>query len=119
LREDPVDAETASHKFLTRGAFIRKQASGVYSFLPLGKKVINKIEAIVRESMENHDSIEVSTSILQAREIWEASGRWETFGPEMFKLKDRHEREYCLGPTAEEAFTALVKDELNSYKQLP
>ncbi|WP_306485273.1 proline--tRNA ligase [Anaerococcus sp.] len=119
LREDPVDAETASHKFLTRGAFIRKQASGVYSFLPLGKKVINKIEAIVREAMENHDSIEVSTSILQAREIWEASGRWETFGPEMFKLKDRHEREYCLGPTAEEAFTALVKDELNSYKQLP
>lgn len=119
LREDPVDAETASHKYLTRGAFIRKQASGVYSFLPLGKKVINKIEAIVRESMENHDSIEVSTSILQAREIWEASGRWETFGPEMFKLEDRHNRQYCLGPTAEEAFTDLIKNELNSYKQLP
>lgn len=119
LREDPVDAETASHKYLTRGAFIRKQASGVYSFLPLGKKVINKIEAIVRESMENYDSIEVSTSILQAREIWEASGRWETFGPEMFKLEDRHNRQYCLGPTAEEAFTDLIKNELNSYKQLP
>ena len=119
LREDPVDAETASHKYLTRGAFIRKQASGVYSFLPLGKKVINKIEAIVRESMENYDSIEVSTSILQAREIWETSGRWETFGPEMFKLEDRHNRQYCLGPTAEEAFTDLIKNELNSYKQLP
>ena len=119
LRQDPVDAETASHRFLTRGAFIRKQASGVYSFLPLGKKVINKIEAIVRTAMENYDSIEVSTSILQAREIWEASGRWETFGPEMFKLKDRHDREYCLGPTAEESFTNLVKNELNSYKQLP
>ena len=119
LREDPVDAETASHKYLTRGAFIRKQASGVYSFLPLGKKVINKIEAIVRESMENYDSIEVSTSILQAKEIWEASGRWETFGPEMFKLEDRHNRQYCLGPTAEEAFTDLIKNELNSYKQLP
>ena len=119
LREDPVDAETASHKYLTRGAFIRKQSSGVYSFLPLGKKVINKIEAIVRESMENYDSIEVSTSILQAREIWEASGRWETFGPEMFKLEDRHNRQYCLGPTAEEAFTDLIKNELNSYKQLP
>ena len=119
LREDPVDAETESHKFLTRGAFIRKQASGVYSFLPLGKKVINKIEAIVREAMEDYDSIEVSTSILQSREIWEASGRWETFGPEMFKLKDRHDREYCLGPTAEESFTSLIKDELNSYKQLP
>ena len=119
LREDPVDAETASHKYLTRGAFIRRQASGLYSFLPLGKKVINKIEAIVREAMENHDSIEVSTSILQDREIWEASGRWDTFGPEMFKLKDRHDREYCLGPTAEESFTALIKNELNSYKQLP
>lgn len=119
LRQDPVDAETESHKFLTRGAFIRKQASGVYSFLPLGKKVVNKIEAIVREAMEDYDSIEVSTSILQTREIWEASGRWETFGPEMFKLTDRHDREYCLGPTAEESFTSLIKDELNSYKQLP
>lgn len=119
LRQDPVDAETESHKFLTRGGFIRKQASGVYSFLPLGKKVVNKIEAIVREAMEDYDSIEVSTSILQTREIWEASGRWETFGPEMFKIKDRHDREYCLGPTAEESFTSLIKDELNSYKQLP
>ena len=119
LREDPVDAETASHKLLTRGAFIRRQASGIYSFLPLGKKVINKIEAIVRDAMDSHGAIEVSTSILQPREIWDASGRWETFGPEMFKIKDRHEREYALGPTAEESFVDLVKDELNSYKQLP
>ena len=119
LREDPVDAETASHKLLTRGAFIRRQASGIYSFLPLGKKVINKIEAIVRDAMDSHGAIEVSTSILQPREIWDASGRWETFGPEMFKIKDRHDREYALGPTAEESFVDLVKDELNSYKQLP
>lgn len=119
LRDDPQDAETVSHKLLVRGAFIRKTASGIYSYLPLGKKVVNKIEAIIRESMENYDSVEISTSVLQPKEIWEASGRWDTFGPEMFKLKDRHDREYCLGPTAEEYFTYLIKDELNSYKDLP
>lgn len=119
LREDPVDAETASHKLLVRGAFIRQQASGIYSFLPLGKKVLNKIEAIVRDAMDSYGAIEVSTSILQPRQIWDDSGRWETFGPEMFKIKDRHEREYALGPTAEESFVDLVKNELNSYKQLP
>lgn len=119
LREDPVDAETASHKLLVRGAFIRQQASGIYSFLPLGKKVLNKIESIVRDAMDSHGAIEVSTSILQPRQIWDDSGRWETFGPEMFKIKDRHEREYALGPTAEESFVDLVKNELNSYKQLP
>ena len=119
LREDPVDAETASHKLLVRGAFIRQQASGIYSFLPLGKKVLNKIEAIVRDAMDSHGAIEVSTSILQPRQIWDASGRWDTFGPEMFKVKDRHDREYALGPTAEESFVDLIKNELNSYKQLP
>ena len=101
LREDPVDAETASHKLLVRGAFIRKQASGIYSFLPLGQKVKNKIIDIVKVAMDVHDSIEISTSILQDKEIWEKSGRWDTFGPEMFKIKDRNEREYALGPTAE------------------
>lgn len=119
LRDDPQDAETQSHKLLVRGGFIRKSASGVYSYLPLGKKVINKIEAIVRNSMEKYDSIEVLTSVLQAREIWQKSGRWQNFGPEMFKIKDRHEREFCLGPTAEEEMTSLVKNELSSYKQLP
>ena len=119
LRQDPVDAETASHKLLVRGAFIRQQASGIYSFLPLGQKVLNKIEAIVRDAMDSHGAIEVSTSILQPRQIWDKSTRWETFGPEMFKLKDRHDREYALGPTAEESFVDLIKDELNSYKQLP
>ncbi|WP_311481607.1 proline--tRNA ligase [uncultured Anaerococcus sp.] len=119
LREDPVDAETASHKLLVRGAFIRQQASGIYSFLPLGKKVLNKIEAIVRDAMDSYGAIEVATSILQPRVIWDKSTRWETFGPEMFKLKDRHDREYALGPTAEESFVDLVKNELNSYKQLP
>ncbi|MDD7305582.1 MAG: proline--tRNA ligase [Peptoniphilaceae bacterium] len=119
LREDPQDAETISHKYLVRGGFIRKSASGIYSFLPLGKKVLNKIEAIVRDAMDHYGSMEVLTSVLQPKEIWEKSGRWETFGPEMFKLQDRHDNEFCLGPTAEEYFTMLVKDEVNSYKQLP
>ena len=119
LREDPVDAETASHKLLVRGAFIRKQASGIYSFLPFGQKVKGKITNIVRQAMDSHGAIEITTSVLQPREIWDKSGRWATFGPEMFKLTDRNEREYALGPTAEEALTDLIKDELNSYKQLP
>ncbi|MDD7383383.1 MAG: proline--tRNA ligase [Peptoniphilaceae bacterium] len=119
LRDDPADGDTVSNKLLQRGAFIRKTASGIYSFLPLGQRVINKIENIVRKSMEKYDSIEISTSVLQPKEIWEMSGRWETFGPEMFKLKDRHGRDFCLGPTAEEYFTYLIKDELTSYKQLP
>ena len=119
LREDPVDAETASHKLLIRGGYIRRQASGIYSFLPLGQKVKNKIINIVKEAMESHDSIEISTSVLQDKEIWEMSGRWDSFGPEMFKLIDRNDREYALGPTAEESLTNLIKNELNSYKQLP
>lgn len=119
LREDPQDAETQSHKYLVRGGFIRKSASGIYSFLPLGKKVLNKIEKIVREAMEHYDSMEVLTSVLQPKDIWDQSGRWKTFGPEMFKLEDRHNNEFCLGPTAEEYFTTLIKDEVRSYKQLP
>lgn len=119
LRDNPQDAETVSHKLLTRAAFIRKSVSGIYSYLPLGMKVIDKIEKIVKLYMQKYDSIEIKTSILQPREIWEKSDRWANFGPEMFKIKDRHDREYCLAPTAEEYFTYLIKDELNSYKQLP
>lgn len=119
LREAPQDAEIASHKFLLRGAFIRKSASGIYSYLPLGYRVVRKIENIVREEMDRAGSQEILMSAIQPKEIWEASGRWDRFGPEMFKLKDRHEREFCLGPTAEEYFTTLIKDEVKSYKQLP
>lgn len=98
---------------------IRKAASGVYAFLPLGFRVLEKIEKIVREEMDAHDGQEIKMSILQPKEIWEESGRWQTFGPEMFKVTDRAEREFCLGPTAEEYFTSLVKNEVRSYKQLP
>lgn len=119
LREVPAEAETPSHQLLLRGGFIRKAASGVYSFLPLGQRVVSKIENIVREEMDNAGSQEIHMSALQPKEIWEESGRWKTFGPEMFKLTDRHEREFCLGPTAEEYFTDLIKHEIRSYKQLP
>lgn len=119
LREVPADAEIASHRLLLRAGMIRMTASGIYSYLPLGERVLQKVERVVREEMDRADAQEIRTSILQPREIWEASGRWRTFGPEMFKLKDRNDREYSLGPTAEEAFTDLVKEEIRSYKQLP
>lgn len=119
LREVPADAEIASHRLLLRAGMIRMTASGIYSYLPLGERVLQKVERVVREEMDRAGAQEIRTSILQPREIWEASGRWRTFGPEMFKLKDRNEREYSLGPTAEESFTDLVKEEIRSYKQLP
>lgn len=119
LKEDPQDAEIASHKLLVRSGMIRKSATGIYSYLPLGYRVIKKIEEIVREGMERYGSQEVLMSALQPQEIWVESDRWEKFGQEMFKLKDRNDREFCLGPTAEEYFTTLVRDELKSYKQLP
>lgn len=119
LRESPAEAEIASHKLLLRAGMIRKTASGIYSYLPLGIRVLEKIEEIVREEMDRSGSQEIRTSIVQPREIWEESGRWQTFGPEMFKLTDRNDREFCLGPTAEEYFTSLISSEIRSYKQLP
>lgn len=119
LKDDPQDAEIQSHALLVRGAFIRKSASGIYSYLPLGYRIVRKIENIVRQEMDRAGSQEILMSAIQPREIWEATGRWERFGPEMFKLKDRNDREFCLGPTAEEYFTTLIKDEVKSYKQLP
>lgn len=119
LREDPQDAEIASHKFLLRAGMIRKSASGVYTYLPLGYRAIKKIENIVREEMDNAGAMEILMSAIQPAEIWKESGRWEKFGPEMFKLRDRNDREFCLGPTAEEYFTTLVRDEVKSYKDLP
>ncbi|NLV76200.1 MAG: proline--tRNA ligase [Tissierellia bacterium] len=119
LREVPSEAEIPSHKLLLRGGMIRKLVSGVYSYLPLGYRVIRKIENIVREEMDNAGSQELLMSAIQPKEIWESSGRWDNFGPEMFKLKDRNIREFCLGPTHEEYFTSLIRDEIKSYKQLP
>lgn len=119
LKENPAEAEIASHKLLLRSGMIRKSASGIYSYLPLGYRVVRKIENIVREEMDRFGAQEILMSAIQPKEIWEESKRWYTFGPEMFKVKDRNEREFCLGPTAEEYFTVLIKGEINSYKQLP
>nr|WP_254871472.1 MULTISPECIES: proline--tRNA ligase [unclassified Marinitoga] len=119
LKEVPNDVEIKSHELLIRGGFIRKTASGVYTYLPLGTKVLKKIENIVREEMEKIGSQEILMPIIQPAEIWQQSGRWDDYGPEMMKLKDRHNRDFTLGPTHEEMITTIVKNELRSYKQLP
>lgn len=119
LREVPSEAELPSHQLLLRAGMIRKLVAGVYSFLPLGYRVFRKVEQIVREEMDNIDGQEVLMSAIQPKELWQESGRWEKFGPEMFRLKDRSGRDFCLGPTHEEIFTDLIKNEVNSYKQLP
>lgn len=119
LRQDPGDADIASHKLMLRAGMIRQTASGIYSYLPFGQKSIQKIEAIVRKGMDESGAQEIAMSTIQPQEIWEETGRWDDFGPEMFKLQDRHGRNFCLGPTAEEYFVSLIKGELKSYKQLP
>lgn len=119
LKEVPAEAEIPSHQLMLRAGLIRKTASGLYSYLPLGYRVIRKIENIVRDTMDAFGAQEILMSVIQPKEIWEESGRWATFGPEMFRLRDRGSREFALGPTAEEYFTMLIKGEINSYKQLP
>jgi len=119
LKEAPSDAEIVSQELLIRGGFVRKVASGIYTYLPLGKRVLSKIERIVREEMDAIGAQEILMPILQPAELWRITGRWDDYGPEMMKLKDRHEREFTLGPTHEEVITDLVKNEVRSYKQLP
>lgn len=119
LKEDSSEAELASHKLLLRAGMIRKTASGIYSFLPLGLRVIQKIEHIIREEMAAINSQEVQLPVVQPAELWKESGRWDVYGPELARFTDRHGREFCLGPTHEEIITALVRGDLRSYKELP
>lgn len=119
LKETPNDADIESHKLLLRGAFLRKTSSGIYTFLPLGQSVLNKVINIVREEMNATGSQEITMPALQPAELWKESGRWDDYGPELMRLTDRHNHMYCLGPTHEEIITDLIKNELNSYKQLP
>lgn len=119
MREIPTDADIASHQLLLRAGYIRQHISGVYSFLPLSKKVLRKIENIIREEMESIDAVEVLLPTLQQSELWEETGRWHAYGPELFRIKDRHNRQMALGPTHEEVITSLVRDEVKSYKKLP
>ena len=119
LKEDPSDAELASHRLLLRAGMMRKNAAGLYSFLPLGMRVLNKVEAIVNEEMDNIGAQQILMPFVQPADIWHESGRWDDYGPELARLNDRHGVEYCLGPTHEELITSLVRNELRSYKQLP
>lgn len=119
LREYPSDAEVISHKMLGRAGFIKKLAPGVYTYQPLMWKVLKKIENIVREEMDNAGAQELLMPFVQPKELWEESGRWEVYGKELMRMKDRHDREMCLGPTHEEIITSVARDSLKSYKQLP
>jgi len=119
LREMPADAEMMSHKLMLRAGMIRKVGNGLYTYLPLARRVIRKIEAIIHEEMVAVGAQEVMMPIVQPAEIWQASGRWDVYGKEMFRLQDRHQREYCLGPTHEELVTTLVHMDVSSYKQMP
>ncbi|MDC0985379.1 proline--tRNA ligase [Gammaproteobacteria bacterium] len=118
-KNNPSDAEIISHKLMLKAGLVRQQSSGQYSFLPIGYRVLKKIENIIREEMNAIGSAEILMPSVQPSELWEESGRWETYGLELLRLKDRHQRDYCLGPTFEEVITDLVRKDLNSYKQLP
>ena len=119
LREAPADAEVVSHQLLLRAGMIRKSAAGIYNWLPLGLRVLRKVEAIVREEMDASGAQEVLLSGVQPAELWRESRRWEEYGPELLRFRDRHERDFCLGPTHEEVITDLIRHEIRSYKQLP
>ncbi|WOD62039.1 proline--tRNA ligase [Niallia taxi] len=119
LREVPADAEIKSHQLLLRAGYIRQNASGIYSYLPLANKVLKKIEHIIREEMDNSGSVELLMPALQQAELWQESGRWYSYGPELMRLNDRNDREFALGATHEEVITSLIRDEIKSYKRLP
>jgi len=119
LKETPADAEIISHQLMLRAGLVRRLASGLYTWLPLGIRVLRKVENIVRDEMEKVDALEVLMPGVQPAELWQESGRWDEYGPELLRLNDRHQREFCLGPTHEEIITDLARRELSSYKQLP
>jgi prolyl-tRNA synthetase len=119
LRQVPAEAEIASHRLMLRAGLMRKLASGIYSYLPLGLRALKKVENIIREEMDRSGAQELIMSALLPAEAYMESGRWEVFGPEMFRLKDRGGRDFCLGPTHEEVFTTTVRNEIKSYKSLP
>lgn len=119
LRETPAEAVLPSHIYMIRTGMIRKLASGIYGFMPLGRRVLSKVENIVREEMDASGSQEILMSALQPAELWHESGRWNAYGPELWRVKDRNGREFCLGPTHEEIFTDIIRDGVNSYRQLP
>lgn len=119
LKETPADAEIVSHQLMLRAGMIRRVASGLYTWLPSGLRVLRKVENIVREEMDKAGAIEMLMPVIQPADLWEESGRWSEFGPELMRFTDRHNREFAMGPTHEEVITDFVRKEINSYKQLP
>jgi prolyl-tRNA synthetase len=119
LREAPADAEIVSHKLMLRAGIIRRLAGGIYTWMPLGLRIVRKVEAIVREEMNRAGAIELSMPLVQPAELWQESGRWEKYGPELLRFKDRHQRDFLMQPTSEEVVTDLARNELRSYRQLP
>ena len=118
-KETPSDAEIISHKLMLRAGMVRRVSAGIYDWLPLGLRVLRKIETIVRQEMNASGAQEVLLPAVQPSELWRESGRWDNYGPELLRFQDRHQRDYCYGPTHEEIITALAKTEINSYRQLP
>jgi prolyl-tRNA synthetase len=119
LKETPADAEVVSHQLMLRAGMLRKQAAGIYTWLPLGLRVLRKVEHIVREEMDRAGALELLMPAVQPAELWQESGRWEQYGPELLRFRDRHQREFCFGPTHEEVITDIARREIRSYKQLP
>lgn len=119
LREAPAEAEQISHKLMLRAGFIRRLSSGLYTWMPLGLRVLRKVENIVREEMNKNGAIELLMPAVQPAELWQETGRWDVFGPQMLKIKDRHQHNFCFGPTHEEVITDIVRQEIKSYRQLP
>src|SRR5512144_1607753 len=119
LKETPADAEVISHQLMLRAGMIRRLAAGIYIWLPLGLRVLRKVEAIVREEMNRSGAVELLMPAVQPAELWQESGRWEQYGPELLRFKDRHQRDFCFGPTHEEVVSDVVRHEVKSYRQLP
>src|ERR1700674_6009668 len=119
LKEAPAEAELASHRLMLRSGMIKRLAAGIYTWLPLGLRVLRKVEAIVREEMNAAGAIELLMPVVQPAELWQESGRWSKYGPELLRFKDRHERDFVAGPTHEEVITDIARRELQSYRQLP
>jgi prolyl-tRNA synthetase len=119
LKEAPTDAEVVSHQLMTRAGMIRKLAGGVYTYMPMGLRVIRKVEAIIREEMVRAGAVELLMPVVQPAELWMESGRWEQYGPELLRIRDRHQREFVVQPTSEEVITDIARQEIRSYRQMP
>src|SRR5450756_3147574 len=119
LKEAPAEAEVASHKLMTRAGMIKKLGAGIYNYMPMGLRVIRKVEAIVREEMNRAGAVEVSMPVVQPAELWQETGRFEKMGPELLRIKDRHGNDFVVQPTSEEVITDIARQEIKSYKQLP